>query len=75
MPDLSKSLGIYDGQKKHYPCPSPYNLGARRREIYINQITIVQNVKFQTEVCDREEKLYERGRPEEAQCAHAPGIS
>lgn len=39
------------------PVLSPSNLGARGREIYINQIIIVQSINFQTEACDVKEKL------------------
>lgn len=39
----------------------------------MNQIVIVLNVKFQTEVCYMKEKFYENGRPE-VQCIHVPRI-
>lgn len=42
----------------------------KRVEVFMNQIVIVLNVKFQTEAYYMKEKFYESGRPE-VQFTHA----
>lgn len=74
VPDVSKDRGMQWRLEEALSLslvPVVWGPGEGRNEVIKYS---VPNVKLQTEVCDRKEKLYEDGRPEEAQSAHASGI-